>query len=86
MDYGKLVMWKIIYFPACSVWQFISVVRCNCKETKKGCCTSARCSCRSKGLKCVSACGYCRGDGCDNNSLCSNGEESDDDDVHGNIF
>ena len=45
---------------------------------------------RSNGLKCVSTCGYCRGDGCDNSSLCSNGEESYDvhdvDDVHDNIF
>ena len=64
----------------------ISVVRCNCKETRKGCCTLAKCSCRSNGLKCVSACGYCRGDGCDNSSLCSNSEESYDDDVHDNIF
>ena len=52
----------------------ISVVRCNCKETKEGCCTSAKCSCRSDGLKCVSACTYCHGDGCDNSILCSNGE------------
>ena len=64
----------------------ISVIRCNCKEKNKGCCTSAKCSCRCNGLKYVSACEYCRGDGCDNRSLCSNGEESDDDDVHDNIF
>ena len=64
----------------------IRVVRCNCKETKKRCCTSAECSCKSNGLKCLSACGYCHGDGCDNSSLGSNGEESDDDDVHDNIF
>ena len=64
----------------------ISVVRCNCKETKKGCCTSAKCSCRINGLKCVSMCGYCRGDGINNSSLCSNGEKKDDDDVHNNIF
>ena len=27
----------------------VSVVRCNCKETKNGCCTSAKCSCRIHG-------------------------------------
>ena len=64
----------------------ISMIGCNCKETKKGSCTSAKCSCRSNGLKCVSACGCCREDGCDNSSLCKNGEESDDDDVHDNVF
>ena len=64
----------------------ISVLRCNCEETKKGCCSSAKCSCRINGLKCVSVCAYCREDGCDNSSLCSNGEEDDDDDAHDNIF
>ena len=38
------------------------------------------------GLKCVAVCGYCRGDGCDNSSLCINGEESNDGDAHDNIF
>ena len=51
----------------------ISVVICNNKETKKGCCTSAKCSNRSNGLKRVSARGYCCGDGCDNSSLYANG-------------
>ena len=64
----------------------IGVARCNCKETEKGYCTSAKCSCRGNGLKCVSACGYCHGDGCDNSSLCINNDESDNDDVHDTIF
>ena len=73
-------------FQAVEPNDIISVVRCNCKKTKKGCCISAKCSCRSNGLKRVSACGYCRGDGCDDSRLCSNGKENDDDDVHDTIL
>ena len=73
-------------FQPVALDHIISVVRCNCKETKKGCCTSAKCLCRNNGLKCVSACEYCLGNGCDNSSLCSNVKESDDDDFDGNIF
>ena len=63
----------------------MSVVRCNCKETKKGCCTTKRCSCRSTGLKCVSSCGNCKGYNCDNSTKFDNddddggGDEHDDD-------
>ena len=64
---------NIFFFQSVAHDDIISVVRCNCKETKKGRCTSAKCSYRSNGLKRVSACGYCRGDGCDNSSLYTNG-------------
>ena len=73
-------------FQSVALGDIISVVRCNCKETKKGCCTSAKGLWRNNDLKCVSTYGYCRGDGCDKSSLCSNGKESDDDDVQDNIF
>ena len=73
-------------FQSAAPVDIIIVVRCNCKKTKKVCCTLAKCLCRRNGSKCISACGHCRGNGSDNNSLCSNGKESYDDDVLDNIF
>lgn len=44
----------------------LKFVRCKCKSTTKNPCASNSCSCRKNGLKCVAACGYCRGESCSN--------------------
>lgn len=41
-------------------------VRCKCKSSTKNPCGSNSCSCRKHGLKCVAACGDCRGVTCNN--------------------
>ena len=46
----------------------LKIVRCNCKMTSRNPCSSRTCSCRSNGLRCVPACGDCRGDSCHNSS------------------
>ena len=43
---------------------FAGFVRCKCKME----CTSKKCSCLKHGLKCVTACGNCRGD-CTNSKV-----------------
>ena len=43
----------------------LSYIRCNCKLSTKNTCGGQICSCRKVGLKCVSACGDCRGEHCD---------------------
>lgn len=44
----------------------LKFVRCKCKLTSRNPCGTNTCSCRKNGLKCVSACGDCRGEGCYN--------------------
>ena len=44
----------------------LNVVRCNCKTTSRNTCGTLLCSCRKNGLKCVQACGGCRGVACHN--------------------
>ena len=44
----------------------LKFVRCKCKLTSKNPCGNNLCSCRKNGLKCVSACGDCRGQNCKN--------------------
>ena len=44
----------------------LKVIRCNCKKDTKNPCGSSRCSCKKFGLKCVPACGDCRGENCHN--------------------
>ena len=46
--------------------ELLKVIRCNCKVTSKNLCRWKQCSCRSNGLKCVAACGGCRGTECQN--------------------
>ena len=46
--------------------EFLKVIRCNCQATSKKLCSGKQCSCRSNGLKCVAACGGCRGTECQN--------------------
>jgi hypothetical protein len=43
--------------------EILNVVRCSCKSG----CTSRLCSCRTNGLKRVSACSNCHGENCPNN-------------------
>ena len=44
----------------------LKFVRCKCKLTTRNPCGSNTCSCRKHGLKCVTACGDCRGESCRN--------------------
>ena len=41
-------------------------IRCNCQATPKNLCSGKQCPCCSNGLKCVAACGGCRGTECQN--------------------
>ncbi len=42
-----------------------TLVRCKCKPSENPCGTNV-CSCHKNGLKCVTACGDCRGEYCKN--------------------
>ena len=44
----------------------LQFVRCKCKLSSRNPCGNNGCSCRKNGLKCVTACGDCRGDNCKN--------------------
>ena len=44
----------------------LKFVRYNCKMTSRNTCGTQLCSCQRNGLKCVVACGDCRGEGCNN--------------------
>ena len=44
----------------------LKFVRCKCKLSSKNPCGSNICSCRKNGLKCITACGDCRGESCKN--------------------
>ena len=44
----------------------LKFVRCKCKLSSRNPCGTNLCSCRKHGLKCVTACGDCRGEGCGN--------------------
>ncbi len=44
----------------------LKFVRCKCKLTSRSPCGTNLCSCRKNGLKCVTACGDCRGESCKN--------------------
>ena len=44
----------------------LKFVRCKCKLSSKNPCSTNMCSCRKNGLKCVTACGDCHGEGCNN--------------------
>ena len=50
--------------PACG----LKVIRCNCKEGTKQCGTN-RCTCRKNGLGCVSTCGDCHCEECENREV-----------------
>ena len=44
----------------------LQFIRCKCKLSSKNACGTRLCSCFKSGLKCVSACGDCRGESCEN--------------------
>ena len=64
----------------------LNFIRCNCRLTSKNVCGTQRCSCRKHGLKCVAACGDCRGKECNNMANVDNVEPSDDEEFDMNIF
>ena len=43
----------------------LKVIRCKCKSKKRQCETNV-CTCRKNGIKCMAACGGCRGENCSN--------------------
>ena len=43
----------------------LKFIRCNCKSLSNMC-SSMLCTCKRYGLKCVAACGRCRGEICEN--------------------
>ncbi len=47
----------------------LKFIRCKCKLSSRNPCSSNICSCRKHGLKCVAACGDCRGQSCQNTEL-----------------
>ena len=47
----------------------LKVIRCNCKITSKNQCGANVCSCKKNGLKYMSACGGCHGEGCNNKAV-----------------
>lgn len=72
--------------------ELLNIVRCNCQMTSKNPCGGSRCSCRANGLKCVPACGDCRGTECQNfekhDITCDpvHVDENPNDDDYGNLF
>ena len=47
----------------------LKVIRCRCKSTSQNQCGTNLCSCRKHGLKCVSTCGECFGESCENKEV-----------------
>ena len=47
----------------------LKVIRCNCKTTSKNQCGTNLCSCRKHGLRCVTTCGECFGESCENKQV-----------------
>ena len=47
----------------------LNVIRCRCKTSSKNPCGTNICSCRKHGLKCMTACGGCRGEDCNNKAV-----------------
>ena len=44
----------------------LKFVRCKCKLSSTNPCSTNVCSCHKNGIKCVTACGDCHGEGCSN--------------------
>ena len=60
----------------------LKFIRCNCKKDTKNPCSTNRCSCMKFGLKCVAACGDCRGEHCRNVKVVVDEDVEDDDSVY----
>ena len=80
--YGDILIPIMTDGPAAAD-ELLNVVRCNCQTTSKTIC-GPRCSCRINGLKCVPACGGCRGVECQNSEEPLEHEHDSNDD--GNLF
>ena len=65
--------------------QLLKFIRCNCNASKRNPCGGLTCSCRKHGLRCVVACGGCRGEFYSNKEFETETSEEDDDDIE-NIF
>ena len=65
----------------------LKFIRCNCKVNSRNPCGTRTCTCQKNGIRCVTACGDCRGIFC-NNLKSENDDESSDDESDGerNIF
>ncbi len=46
--------------------KLLNFVQCKCKVSSRNPCGTNLCSCRKNKLKCLSACGDCRGENCMN--------------------
>uniref|UniRef100_A0A7M5WXL0 Uncharacterized protein n=1 Tax=Clytia hemisphaerica TaxID=252671 RepID=A0A7M5WXL0_9CNID len=46
--------------------EILNIKRCKCKPSPKNPCGTNLCSCRKNGLKCMSSCGGCHGEDCNN--------------------
>ena len=66
MEDGILTPIKTDLDPA-PEW-LLQVVRCKCKMSTKHPCGTLSCSCRKNGLTCVTACGSCHGEDCENSA------------------
>ena len=71
--------------------RLLKFIRCNCKTASKNTCGSDSCSCRKSGLKCVTACGDCRGELCENTvkldeTVASDSDEDVGEDFDRNVF
>jgi len=55
--------------------ELLKFISCNCK----GDCSNRRCSCRKNDVKCISACGNCKGITCKN--CIDDGESGEDPDI-----
>ena len=66
--------------------ELLNVIRCNCKLSAKNPCGASNCSCRKKGLPCVTACRNCHGDICTNVSKVEIMDKSEDECFERNAF
>jgi len=57
----------------------LKFICCKCKVSTKRQCATNQCSCHKNGLKCVVACGGCRGESCHNKSVDVVIDEDEDD-------
>jgi len=63
----------------------LKFVRCKCKLSSRNPCGTNICSCRKNGLRCVTACGDCRGVNCNNAEDFTLDELEEDFDLEGQI-
>ena len=67
----------------------LKFIRCRYKVSSKNSCATNVCSCHKNGLKCVPACGDCRGETCNNSEQIIVDQktlESDDEDIMNDLL